>query len=113
MEPKRKRASRLPRMVRWLRAKLKREPQFIDVIRKIVDESVNSEISDRDLFELSKPRLVGPWPPSSSTHQKKSISSDSVDVFFYPAVRNKLKKWQRDFFDKSLSKSDRYEAKDN
>ena len=41
------------------------------------------------------------------------ISPESVDMLFYPDVRNKIKEWQQEYFDVTLSGGKRDKAKDN
>lgn len=107
MKSKRRKVFTPQRVIRWLRAKLRQDPTFMDVLKKLIDE-VPEEISDDTLFELLKPALSHPWPPSPDSLAR--ISSDSVDLLFHPGVRKKLKEWQQAFFDNSLKASQRAKA---
>jgi hypothetical protein len=95
--------------LRWLRAKLRQDANFISVLKQIIDE-IPGEIPDNMLFDQLKPRISSPWPPSLGS--RPSVSPDSVDMLFYPWVRKKLKSWQADYFNESLNKLDRDKGRD-
>lgn len=108
MKSKRRKVFTPQRVIRWLRAKLRQDHGFVFTLEQIIDE-FPEEISEDTLFELLKPRLSYPWPPQK-TASLPTVSSDSVDLLFYPGVRKKLKEWQQAFFDKSLKQSQRATA---
>jgi hypothetical protein len=103
-----------------LRNRLKKDPEYyINLLRKLIDE-IPFEISDDILFDVLKPTFT--QKPSlenifsGEEHQITSddsliVSSESVDMLFHPAVRNKLKDWQQNYFDKQSTEKDKEQVK--
>jgi hypothetical protein len=147
-----------------LTQKLKAHPyHYLSILHKLVD-GIQITISDKDLFELLKPRMVPRdedaiergvkiWTQKHKAIQKEKKkalkenpgrpeeevneefdkrhtaidiapleneyaydlvpSGEGIDLFFNPGVRQKLRKWQREYFDHRLPDYMREKARDN
>jgi hypothetical protein len=147
-----------------LTQKLKAHPyRYLSILHKLID-GIQITISDEDLFELLKPRMVPrdeaaierevkTWTRKHKKieKEKKKVlkenpgrskeeineefdkrhtaidlapleneyaydlvpSGEGIDLLFNPGVRQKLKKWQRDYFDPRLPDYIREKVRDN
>lgn len=106
-----------------IRARLNDNPDYyLLFLKKLVDE-IEGDISDDIMFEFLKPAFSQESPTledifsgrntSSEIDDSLVVSPESVDMFFYPHVRKKLKQWQQTFFDEASTESEKLKAEEN
>lgn len=107
-------------LIASIKNELKNDPYFIYELKRIIDDTITGEISDERLFESLKPVFTQKSPTLEDILSGREtefdsslvVSPESVDMLFFPQVRNKIKEWQQIFFNKESKEGEKLKAEE-